>query len=238
MKKWKAFIAAALLSVSVGAKVQAAELDADNGVTIKEMSPANSAAMNENILFNVFKMHSAIIDNIQIWNQSSTEPIHPAILLKTPEPEQEKMTNSQTNDEGIAAVATSQKQEAVTTETNKAEPQAVKEAVPETDKPSTSQEDDERVITVKATAYTASCEGCSGITAAGIDIKSNPDAKVIAVDPDVIPLGSKVYVEGYGEAVAADTGSAIKGDRIDVFIPSEQEALNWGNKQVTVKILN
>ncbi|MFD2446958.1 3D domain-containing protein [Bacillus sp. CGMCC 1.16607] len=95
-----------------------------------------------------------------------------------------------------------------------------------------------KTVTVKATAYTASCEGCSGTTATGINIKANPHAKVIAVDPSVIPLGSKVYVEGFGEATAADTGGAIKGNRIDVFIPSEQDAINFGVKKLKVKILN
>ncbi|MEH7416007.1 LysM peptidoglycan-binding domain-containing protein [Neobacillus drentensis] len=93
-------------------------------------------------------------------------------------------------------------------------------------------------ITVKATAYTASCEGCSGTTATGINLKADPNAKVIAVDPSVIPLGSKVYVEGYGEAVAGDTGGAIKGNRIDIFIPSEHDAINFGVKQVKVTIIN
>ena len=61
-----------------------------------------------------------------------------------------------------------------------------------------------------ATAYTASCAGCSGITATGINLKANPNQKVISVNPTVIPLGSKVSVEGYGEAIAGDTGGAIK----------------------------
>ena len=60
--------------------------------------------------------------------------------------------------------------------------------------------------------------------------KANPNTKVIAVDPTVIPLGSKVYVEGYGNAIAEDTGGAIKGNRIDRFIPSEQDAINFGVK--------
>ena len=47
---------------------------------------------------------------------------------------------------------------------------------------------------------------------------------MIAVDPNVIPLGSKVYVEGYGEAIAADTGGAIKGNKIDVHVPSKSQA--------------
>ncbi|PFA67020.1 peptidoglycan-binding protein [Bacillus sp. AFS015802] len=92
-------------------------------------------------------------------------------------------------------------------------------------------------ITVEATAYTASCDGCSGTTATGVNLKENPDAKVIAVDPNVIPLGSKVYVEGYGYATAADTGGAIKGNRIDVFIPSKDQAVDFGRKTVNVKIL-
>ncbi|MDF2788312.1 MAG: hypothetical protein K0S80_1410, partial [Neobacillus sp.] len=57
---------------------------------------------------------------------------------------------------------------------------------------------------VNTTAYTAYCNGCSGRTATGFDLRANPGAKVIAVDPRVIPLGTKVYVEGYGYAVAAD----------------------------------
>lgn len=92
-------------------------------------------------------------------------------------------------------------------------------------------------MTVSATAYTAFCTGCSGITATGIDLRSNPNQKVIAVDPTVIPLGSKVWVEGYGVAIAGDTGGAIKGNKIDVFIPSRDAALQWGRKNVTIKIL-
>ena len=91
---------------------------------------------------------------------------------------------------------------------------------------------------VSATAYTASCNGCSGITATGINLKANPDLKVIAVDPNVIPLGSKVWVEGYGYAVAGDTGGAIKGNRIDLFVPDKQTAYRFGTKRVKIRVLN
>ncbi len=91
-------------------------------------------------------------------------------------------------------------------------------------------------LTMTATAYTASCEGCSGITATGINLLENPDMKVISVDPDVIPLGSKVWVEGYGEAIAGDTGGAIKGNKIDIFIPEHQDAVNYGVQEVQVKV--
>ncbi|PLT31878.1 3D domain-containing protein [Peribacillus deserti] len=92
-------------------------------------------------------------------------------------------------------------------------------------------------ITVTATAYTASCGGCSGITATGLNLKKNPNAKAISVDPRIIPLGSKVYVPGYGYAVAADKGSAVKGKKIDVFISSKSKAIQWGRKTVKIKVM-
>ncbi|MFD2805980.1 ubiquitin-like domain-containing protein [Litchfieldia salsa] len=91
---------------------------------------------------------------------------------------------------------------------------------------------------VSSTAYTANCSGCSGITSTGINLKANPNAKVIAVDPSVIPLGTKVYVEGYGYAVAGDVGSSIKGHKIDVFFPEKSQAYRWGSRKVKIKVLN
>lgn len=92
-------------------------------------------------------------------------------------------------------------------------------------------------MTMEATAYGPDCSGCSGVSATGMNLKDS-SAKVIAVDPSVIPLGSRVWVEGYGEAVAGDTGGAIKGNRIDVLYPSESEAGSWGRKSVNVKVLD
>jgi len=99
-------------------------------------------------------------------------------------------------------------------------------------------ESDGEEMLVTATAYTAYCTGCSGTTAYGIDLRANPNQKVIAVDPKVIPLGTKVWVEGYGEAIAGDIGGAIKGNKIDVFIPSYNNAMEWGVKKVKLKVLN
>ena len=93
-----------------------------------------------------------------------------------------------------------------------------------------------KTMTVEATAYTAYCNGCSGITRTGIDLRSNPNQKVIAVDPSVIPLGSKVWVDGYGMAIAGDTGGAIKGNRIDVFIPNRQKMNDFGRRTVQIKV--
>lgn len=91
-------------------------------------------------------------------------------------------------------------------------------------------------LSMTSTAYTASCKGCSGTTATGINLKNNPSMKLIAVDPNVIPLGSKVYVEGYGYAIAGDTGGAIKGRKIDIFISSHSQAVAWGRKTVNVYV--
>ncbi len=93
-------------------------------------------------------------------------------------------------------------------------------------------------ISVSATAYTAECDGCSGVTATGIDLLENPNMKVIAVDPSVIPLGTRVHVEGYGEAIAGDTGGAIKGNKIDIHVPTKDEAYDWGVRTVDVTILD
>ena len=95
----------------------------------------------------------------------------------------------------------------------------------------------EEVMYMNATAYSANCNGCTGITATGINLNDNPDLKVVAVDPDVIPLGTKVWVEGYGNAVAGDTGGSIKGNRIDVHVPTRSDASQYGWKKVKVKIL-
>lgn len=90
-----------------------------------------------------------------------------------------------------------------------------------------------KTITCTATAYSGHSTTSSGR-------KTSRDANgisTIAVDPTVIPMGSKVYVEGYGYAVAADTGSAIKGNKIDIYLDSESECNSWGRRQVEVKII-
>lgn len=95
-----------------------------------------------------------------------------------------------------------------------------------------------RTVMMKATAYTAYCHGCSGVTSTGIDLRANPNSKVIAVDPAVIPLGSKVHVEGYGYAIAGDIGGGIDGCEIDIFMPDKQAAYKFGVRKVNVRILN
>ncbi|MFB1051084.1 ubiquitin-like domain-containing protein [Paraliobacillus sp. JSM ZJ581] len=95
-----------------------------------------------------------------------------------------------------------------------------------------------KTLYMQSTAYNWNCKSCSGsgLTATGYNLQANPNG-VIAVDPSVIPLGTKVYVEGYGYAVARDTGGNIKGNRIDVHLPSKAAALSYGRKTVKVRIL-
>lgn len=85
---------------------------------------------------------------------------------------------------------------------------------------------------VESTAFYNSGSNGNHITATGNPTVYNPDGwSTIAVDPKVIPLNTKVYVEGYGFAIAHDTGGAIKGNIIDVFMPSREAAYNWGRKK-------
>lgn len=97
------------------------------------------------------------------------------------------------------------------------------------------------VIEVVATAYIALCDsGCSGITATGYDVRNTihtpQGRRIIAVDPNVIPLGSIVRIEGV-EYRALDKGGAIKGRRIDVLVESRNKAINFGTKVLNVEIL-
>ena len=103
---------------------------------------------------------------------------------------------------------------------------------------SDSEPDSGKEFYVEATAYTPYCAGCSGVSATGINLRTKSGLKVIAVDPNVIALGSKVWVEGYGYAVAGDTGGAIKGNKIDILVPTETQANQWGRKKVRIKVLN
>lgn len=102
-------------------------------------------------------------------------------------------------------------------------------------------------LRMRATAYTADYASTGkgpgdsefGITASGTVAKRNSGSySSVAVDPRVIALGTKLYIEGYGYAIAEDTGGAIKGNRIDLFYNSSSEADNWGVRWVNVYVVN
>lgn len=83
---------------------------------------------------------------------------------------------------------------------------------------------------MQATAYTYT----GYRTATGV----NPAVGMVAVDPSVIPLGTRLYIEGYGYARAADTGGAVKGEKIDLFMEEYNQCVNWGRRVVKVYMLN
>jgi 3D (Asp-Asp-Asp) domain-containing protein len=89
----------------------------------------------------------------------------------------------------------------------------------------------------KLTAY-CTCSKCCGKWADGITASGTAatPGRTIAVDKNVIPLGSKVTINGY-EYTAEDTGSAIKGNRIDILFPTHQDALNFGIQYAEVAII-
>jgi peptidoglycan DL-endopeptidase CwlO len=86
---------------------------------------------------------------------------------------------------------------------------------------------DGRSMTVVATAY-----ALPGSTATGLPVGPG----IVAVDPTVIPFGTHMTIPGYGEGVAADTGSAIQGARIDVWVPTEAQAQQWGVQTITITL--
>ena len=91
-----------------------------------------------------------------------------------------------------------------------------------------------RSMNMNASAYSAYDEGNGHYTAGGTYLRKG----IIAVDPNVIPLGTRVFIPGYGYAIADDTGGAIKGNRIDMAFGSHGEAMDFGRQTVTVYILD
>lgn len=87
--------------------------------------------------------------------------------------------------------------------------------------------------TVEASAYTMAEGSGTGLTSTGVV----PYHGVVAVDPDVIPYGTRMYIPGYGFAVAADCGGAINGNTIDLFMEDYGDAISWGRRDVTVYFL-
>ncbi len=169
-------------------------------------------------LYRIALSNSISLDSLMSWNGLTGDLIYPGDVL---------IVSGDENEDEIEKVV-------VETETETERAKVATVFSPSESPPPVS---DGTEMLVTATAYTAYCNGCSGTTAYGIDLRSNPNQKVIAVDPNVIPLGTLVWVEGYGEAIAGDTGGAIKGNKIDVFIPSYDSAMEWGVKKVKLKVL-
>jgi 3D (Asp-Asp-Asp) domain-containing protein len=240
LKKLTTLLAVAVLSGTVSANVQAATVTVKEGDTLSELSSVHNTSVTEikklnnltsdvikpgkilklkqrkiytvkqgDTIWGIAKEYKVSVKQVKKWNKLSSSIIRPGKKLLIYNP--------------------------TTLSKNKKDTSVKKTTKPKAQAPKKSST---KVITVKATAYTASCTGCTGITKTGFNLKANPNKKIIAVDPKVIPLGSKVYVEGYGKAIAADIGGAIKGKRIDVFIPTKKAAIKFGVKRLKVTILN
>ncbi|WP_342599193.1 3D domain-containing protein [Psychrobacillus sp. FSL H8-0483] len=177
-------------------------------------------------LYRIALEHNVPLETLMSWNDLTGSLIHPG----------EELVVSGEGGEDIPLREFDSDKVVATTSPIQPPPPADDSVEDSSQAPPATEDSTEMLVT--ATAYTAYCAGCSGTTAYGIDLRANPDQKVIAVDPNIIPLGSKVWVEGYGEAIAGDTGGAIKGNKIDVFIPSHESAMEWGVKKVIIRVLN
>lgn len=178
-------------------------------------------------LSKISKQHDVSVSDIKEWNQLDSH-----IIVVGQELEIKNAETASSSDKGQADT----KQKKSNQQQEKKEKKSDDVADSKSNE-SSNEAPEGKTISVSSTAYTATCHGCSGVTSTGVDLNADPNAKVIAVDPTVIPLGTKVYVEGYGYATAADTGGAINGNKIDVHVPTKSEAQNWGVRDVNVTIV-
>ncbi|MGF9775685.1 LysM peptidoglycan-binding domain-containing protein [Priestia aryabhattai] len=188
-------------------------------------------------LWSIGQHYGVTVEEIKEWNGLTSDLVFPGEQFKI---KTAQAAQSQTASAPVAKAApqAQQSQTAQAQQEQAAQEQTQKEQAAQQQQQAAQQQASGKSMTVEATAYTANCAGCSGTTATGVNLKSNPNQRVIAVDPSVIPLGSKVYVEGYGQAVAADTGGAIKGNRIDVFVSSDNAAQDWGRRSVKITVID
>lgn len=227
-----------LWKIALDNAVSVADLLTWNELDSSLIFPGQAVKIDKNIetytvkkgdtLSDIAEAHNITLTEFMRWNEISGHLIYPGDQLALEDGEVSSPTSDvKSSQEQVQTPAASPPTEKTQQETK---PPVAKAPAP-------SAAPSGKEMSVTATAYTAYCAGCSGITYTGIDLRSNPNQKVIAVDPNIIPLGSRVWVEGYGEAIAGDIGGAIKGNIIDVFLEDKQDALNWGRKTVNIRIL-
>lgn len=201
-------------------------------------------------LTSIGQEYNVSVDNLMSWNDLTSDLIiaNETLDIKDGESSNENEANveeeTQTEEAPVEEEPQAEQEESDNQAT--AENESSEEEQPATPQEEENTEDQEasnneeesdasgETMTMSATAYTADCNGCSGTTADGTELSG--DENVIAVDPDKIPLGSEVHVEGYGDAIAADTGGAINGNKIDLHMGDEGEAQAWGNQEVEVTV--
>jgi len=103
-----------------------------------------------------------------------------------------------------------------------------------------------RKLNIVATAYTSKCDGCTGITATGYDVRNTvykEGYRVVSTDKNVIPMDSLLYIESINDsfepfvAISSDVGGAIKGNRIDILVENESKAYDFGVRDIKVTVL-
>src|SRR5690625_3920156 len=204
--------------------------------TVKSGETLSGISLDYGVKVNELKDWNDLNSDIIVVNQELLVKAEAKETTKT-EPTKETNQKSEKQTENKSEKQTENKSEKQTE--NKSEKQTEQETVEnKSEEKSKKTSNSGESMTMEATGYTAKCDGCTGITATGIDLNSNSNKKVVAVDPSVIPLGSRVHVEGYGEAIARDTGGDIKGDRIDVHLPTKDAALSFGRQSVNVTVLD
>ncbi|GAF14552.1 cell wall-binding protein [Bacillus sp. JCM 19045] len=195
------------------------EIAKDNDTSVQNILDLNSDITNKNLIF--------VGQHLNLDGEGNEAQVKGEIQTNPETTESNESSNS----------SESQSSSSESTQSSSSESSSSNESTQSSsNESSNSDQGDATTMNVEATAYTAFCEGCSGVTYTGIDLRANPDQKVIAVDPSVIPLGSKVYVEGYGEAIAGDIGGAIKGNKIDLFMPNHDDAIQFGRQNVTIHV--
>lgn len=177
-----------------------------------------------------------------VWQGKNTQPKEPVVLTQT-ECVAEKKPISKVNKEPIVSTPSPKSNYRVYV-SDCFEISANDLSTP---KPSVETEEPYAIITVTITAY-CPCPSCCGIWSAQHESRIGTDyvqktssgtiptaGRTIATDPSVIPAGSKVVIDGH-TYIAEDTGGGIKGNRIDIYFDTHQEALNWGVQTKEIKV--
>lgn len=198
------------------------------GDTLSAVASATETSLDS--LINVNDINNANI--IYTGNTISLSADHSTVTI---EKENEKVSYDVTPETEVAEVEVPVQKEAPVEEPVAVveEPEVVAET-PAAPVEEPAQQTSGQTVTVQATAYSTNQPELSDTTATGINLNSNPN--VIAVDPNFIPLGSTITIPGYGTYVAGDTGSAIKGNRIDIHMTNLNSALNFGRQTLNIQV--
>lgn len=236
------FAAGFIIFAASATSVSAEEYQVEDGDTLSQISQDYDVSIDNLKSWNDLTSDLIIVDQTLDIQTEDTSDNGDAEKEAAPAEETQQETDdeavedndNQAAEQDVEGPANEQEEQNAQADQENTDDQAAVQEEESNEEQEGNNEADGETKTMSATAYTADCEGCSGTTADGTDLDG--DEKVIAVDPDEIPLGTEVHVEGYGDAVAGDTGGAINGDKIDLHMSDEDEANDFGNQEVEVTI--